>query len=209
MTRARKSSRIEVPAEMSYLPLVAKKARQTWLKLPPQTRCHLSVEDLLQDGLIFARFRVARYWNPDKAAWITFLWWSLDNYYKGVLARHFATCRFDGRTCGLGSVLFSLREFSRVEQELSAIQSATKVYRNGSLLLRAYMLRWFHPAYRDKLYTVGGPFTKAVNELQDLGPRYGFGPPEFETLLADEGVCLRLPFCLPQTVKYSVYHRAR
>jgi len=72
------------PELQSYLPLIAQKAIRTWYKLPPHYRVWVDVEDLIQEGVLFARFHVFPRYKPSRSKFTTYLTAALDNYFLSI-----------------------------------------------------------------------------------------------------------------------------
>ena len=184
----------EKPVEVKFLPLVVKKAKECWLKLPPQTRAWVSLDDLIQEGVLFVKYEALSEFKPKKSSLLVFLWMRLESFFTNKMTHHYRKCRFDGRNVSLNSILQSGVTFSTIEEELSAIKAATQIYRFGSPTLRSYLIYWFRPEDEKKIHTSGTKFSEAVKEFNMLGRKFGMGVPEFQFLMQHEHVCWKLPF---------------
>lgn len=166
-----------------YLPLVAKKARQQWFRLPPQTRAWVALEDLIQDGMLHLVQHLLPKHNPKKCRLLTFLWWGLDNFYKNKNNFHFQKSRFDGRTVPLNAAVISAGSDVR---EVFALSALYKTMEAASPELREKMVCWLMRPTPTKFRRYGEPFTTLRREVLALGPSTGFGYDEMHYLLTNE-----------------------
>lgn len=172
------------PRLESYLRLISQKAWQTWYKLPPQHKSWIDVEDLIQDGVLFARFTVFPQYRPHKAKFTTFLTTSLENFYKNLLAECFTKKRNDCRVVPVCSVQYRLTAWDNLEQEVKAVKGLLKVVAEASPVLRRYLNHWLF--LQGKMHCKGRHFAVARTELLRLGRECGFGRDDFEYLLRNE-----------------------
>ena len=95
--RTRRGRRYLPPEVEGCRKLVAQKAWATWMKLPPTVKAWIGVEDLIDEGLAFACHRALPMWSAKRSGkFITFLWHTLENYYRTVhLEHHYADMRCD------------------------------------------------------------------------------------------------------------------
>jgi hypothetical protein len=175
----------------NYLPLVAKKAWSAWYKLPPQARTWNDPEDLIQDGILYARRKVLPNFNPRRANFLTFITISMENYYKNVLNEFFTQKRHSCTTVPLneryhiryrlGCRAVSLCQIDETEQEIQAVETLHKVFAEASPLLKKYLERWL--VTKAKVHVRGHRFDEARLEVRDLSRRLGFTREDFEFLL--------------------------
>src|ERR1039458_5208900 len=69
-----------------YKRMVASHAFLAWGALPPAARTTVDVDDLIQDGLVFARYGLAPKWRPEWGKFTTLLHASLPHFYMNKLA---------------------------------------------------------------------------------------------------------------------------
>jgi len=158
--------------ERNFLPLVVKKAKEAWLRLPPQTRIWVSLDDFIQDGLMFLRFNVLPKYNPKRTTFLTLAWISLTNHFKFVTYHYYMQKRFDGRNAPLQEISLSCSLRPKHPAELQAVDLIEKIYCASSPHLKMYMARWLHPAYKGTFNLRGHKFDAAVEEFQTLMQTY-------------------------------------
>lgn len=174
-----------------YLLMVSKKAWDCWKKLPPQTRVWLSVEDLIQDGLIFLRYYVAKHYDADKAKLSTFAWVSLENFYKTYLSRQFVRKRFEGQNMSLAvAAVADLRDTNlqtfRFDNECQSVDAWLRLYDLASPALRRYLEQWFLHLSERRVKRHGIRFQRAVKEFRVLAGLVGLTPGDCRNLLVQE-----------------------
>src|ERR1017187_3539118 len=79
-----------------YRRLVAEMAISSWWMYPPKTRAYIDVEDMIQDGIIYARVELAKSYNPNRGKFTTLLYRALPNFYRNRADELNAKKRFDG-----------------------------------------------------------------------------------------------------------------
>lgn len=173
------------PPLKSYMALIAKKAWATWRKLPPQHKSWIDVDDLIQDGILFARFQALPRYRPQYGKFTTYLYVALDNYYKNMLAEYFTSKRNKCRLVPVCSVLHRLTDEDVTEDELRAVRGLMLIIREASPVLRRYLHHWLF--VRGHVHLRGEQFAIARSELLALSKKCGFGRDDFEYLLRSEG----------------------
>jgi hypothetical protein len=164
----------------SYLRLVAQKAWETWRKLPPQHRAWMDVEDLIQDGVLFAR-KCAKYHNPKRTKFTTYLSASLDNFYRNKVATCFYKKRNGCEVVPLDAVQSLLTHRDETENRVHAEECLEQLLSNASPVLREYLCRWLFS--NERVNGRGGKFHVAKSELLLLSKRLGFNDDDFRLLL--------------------------
>jgi len=188
------------PKVESYVKLVAKKALSTWRKLPPNARAWIDLEDLIQDGILFTKFKALPKFRPHRSNIAHYLNMCLDQYYERVLMACFAKMRNACSNVPLEAVDYKL--FARqdsIEQEIHAVESLKKIARQASPNLQKYLQRWL--VTHNKVHCRGPLFFVAKKELLELSQRYNFDRTDMEFLLRDE--TWRKTVTLPQPLKYN------
>lgn len=177
-----------------YERLVAQKAWRCWRRLPPQTRTWISVEDLMQDGMLLLHHAVKKRYQPSKSSLTTFVWLVLENFYKTYASYHFMKKRFDGRTCQLDEEL-GLELPSNFADECHSVELLLKLYASASHPLRMYLEQWFFRiGQRNKRVRIKSPkFAVAKTEFVALAEELGFTADECRGLLYSETWRKRLP----------------
>src|SRR6266404_791932 len=178
------------PQIKDFTRLIAQKAWSTWRKLPPSNRAWMDVEDLIQDGVLFARFVVRPKYRPHRGKFITFLSICLDQYYSRQLAATYSQKRNKCQTIPLENVSYSLGAVDFTEQEIYAVETIKKISSVASPMLRHYLHSWLMP----RISTRGrGPhgrrFEIAKSEMQRLARQYNFNRDDFAFLLQDQTWC--------------------
>lgn len=181
--------RPSVRLSAQYLPLVAKKARTAWYRLPPQTRAWVSLEDLIQDGMLHLVQVLIPKHNPRKCRLITYLWLGLDNFYLNKNYFHFAKSRFDGRTVPLLTEILPVKQDTK---EITALSGLFRLLRVASPELKREMVRWLlRPDPTTKFNVVGKSFKDLKKEFLALSPVTGFGHEDMHYLMVTETWKLR------------------
>ena len=127
--------------EKNFLPLVVKKAKEAWLRLPPQTRVWLSLEDMIQDGLMYVRFRLLPRYKPSKNKFSTLVWMALENHFKLVTYHYYYQKRFEGRNAPLPEFGLSCSVKPKHSHELHAIEALEKVFKSSTPHLQTFLAR--------------------------------------------------------------------
>lgn len=166
----------------NYTGLVTKKAIQYWKRLPSPVKAYVSVEDLVNDGLIFARFEVMLKFDPKKYKnkFSTLLFIALDNFYKLRCIELIRIKRtLPGEQIRIGEALSEHEDSLVCDPEdpnqldisiaVSGEQGLKKVYTLASPKLRKYMETWFFSTKGTaKVFKRSGPFIKAAKEFRRL-----------------------------------------
>ena len=179
------------PNLQDYMKLIAQKAWSTWYKLPPQHRSWIDVEDLIQDGILYARFYVLPRFRPHRAKnFSTILFISLENFYKNKISDLFRGKRNKCQVVPVSSVQYHLGECDTTEQELKAVQGLLNVISVASPLLRGYLHRWLFA--HGKVTCRGKKSIIAIDELRGLVGKCGIEREDFSYLLHSENWRKRL-----------------
>ena len=174
----------------NYTRLIAQKAWSTWYKLPPSSRAWMDIEDLIQDGALFARYVVRPKYRPHRGKFITFLSICLDQYYSRQLAAIFSQKRNKCQTIPIENVSFSLGAADCTEQEIYAVETIKKISSVASPMLRYYLHSWLVPRDNARGRTSRGRrFEVARSEMQRLAKEYKFTRDDFSFLLQDQTWC--------------------
>lgn len=75
----------------NYLNMVTKAAWKTWRLLPPHTRCWISIEDLVLDGLNWVEVKGLKRWDPKKGCLSTVVYRGVWNYFETFYLQHYAS----------------------------------------------------------------------------------------------------------------------
>jgi len=172
------------PRLQDYTKLIVQKAWATWRKLPPQHKNWIDVDDLIQDGLLFARFQALPHYRPHRAKFSLFLGFSLENFYKEKLFKLFTAKRNGCQVVPVGSVSYSLGKCTTTAQELKAIRGLTRIINEASPVLRHYLHHWLFS--REKLRCHGKRFEVARDEMRGLAEKCGFDHEDLRYLLYNE-----------------------
>src|ERR1035437_7826242 len=112
---------MQCPELESYLPLIAKKAIQAWHKLPPQYKAWLDIDDLIQEGVLFARFHVFPRYKPCRGKFTTYLYAALDHFYYSIVQDKFYQKRNAREIVPIADVQYKLIERDETEQAVQAV----------------------------------------------------------------------------------------
>lgn len=167
-----------------YLRLIAQKARASWYRLPAQHKAWIDLDDLIQDGILFARFYVAPRFRPHRAGFCTFLSTSLENFYKEKVFALYRRKRNDCSTVPLAAVQYCLPSYEQTEDEIAAVESLLKVAQKASPILKKYLKHWL--LSQKKVCCNNRRFERVRGELLVLGNLYGFGREEMSFLLHND-----------------------
>ena len=172
-----------------YTRLIAQKAWATWRKLPPSSRAWIDIEDLIQDGALFARFVVRPKFRPHRSKFSTFLSICLEQYYSRKLASIFTEKRNKCQTIPIDNVSYSLGCCDSIEQEIYAVETIKKISSVASPILRRYLNMWLTPRSNRGRGNGGRRFQIARSEMRRLSDEYRFTREDFEFLLHDQTWC--------------------
>lgn len=127
-----------------YRPLLAKKSRQVWQKLPPRTRAWIDLDDLMQMGAIHLQTEVVPKWDPAKGSFLVWAWILLDRFYTNELIRLTAKKRDDYGTSNVDDAAIKCRlgRHSEVTQKLQVRQGLARVYQDASPGLQKSLRGW-------------------------------------------------------------------
>jgi hypothetical protein len=172
------------PQVQNYTRLVTQKAWAAWRKLPPQPRRWVDLEDLIQDGLLFAKSNVVPKFRPHRANFTTFLSICLDQFYSRQLAAYFTAKRNKCQLVSVDAVMYRLFENDELEQEVQSVEIIKKLSSVASPTLRHSLKNWL--LLKGKIHFHSERFSDAKIEMQALSKRYGFTRQDMEFLLNHE-----------------------
>lgn len=185
----------------NYRRLIIQKARATYFKLPAQHKTWIDLDDLVQDGILFARYHVLPRFRPHRANFCTFLSTSLENYYRNRMWALYMQKRNLCQPVSLSTVQYRVGNGGQedVEQEMRAVQALLRVAGQASPLLKKYLRHWL--LVQGRMQKTGSAFTAVRSELLELSESCGLGREEFEFLLTHDSwrrrlqarVCLAIP----------------
>ena len=179
------------PRIAEYKRMVMKAAWSAYYKLPLQTRSWIDAEDLIQDGLLFAKYYVVPRYRPHRASFSTFLTRSLDNFYKGMLEHHYTQKRNKCTPVSISSCFCQLHATDPIEEEIHAVQAFQRIATIASPQLRFYLNQFLFT--RGKLRPNKQNFAVAVSELRVLARQHSFTRDDLSFLLKNESWRHRMP----------------
>lgn len=171
---------------VEYLSLVAKKAREEWFRLPPQTRAYVALEDMIQEGLLHVVSELVPRYKKKKACLTTWLWWGLENFYKNRNYYYFAKKRFDGKTAPLTEVWLTVWDEDNTIDELTALSALRRALYLASQPLREEVVRWLLTPKATKFHIHGRRFRARKKEFLQVSKVSGFGYKEMHFLMTTE-----------------------
>lgn len=188
----------------SVLPMIAKKARATYHKLPAVEQAATSVADLIAEGRNHAVTHVAKKYNPRlKVKFITLLFKSLDNFYADKLKAAYAEKRkvsllsIDSDVVNGIPVAQLVRKSTldviedRIIARIDAERAFVRAYAESSKLLRQYLIMWLLQPLPNGKIKDGVDARLAVEELRRIAPRL-FTRELCESMFNDIDLRLRL-----------------
>ena len=171
--------------------LIIKKAIESWRKLPRRTQCMVSIEDMVQDGIVYTMHLLfhSRYkYNSKRSGLTTVLWNGLENHYKRCADALNATKRFDGFNESL-EALHEDKGFdvSTIEEEREICNHVRRVffdvYNHASEGLRESMRKWFLQTESSKIHTKSSRFIKDKKEFKILATKYQLDLQDCRTIM--------------------------
>jgi len=182
------AQRIDV---QKYIPLIVKKAVWAWKRLPFQSRNWISVDDLIQDGILHAKYHVAPRFNSRKANFLTFLNVSLENHFKLFLNEQYTQKRSGCPVYPIATCKYQIADSpDQMEREVQAVEMLQKILGEASWVLKLYLERWL---FTKASYHMRGPkFYEAKAELLFLSSRVGLRRDDFAFLLQTDNWRRRL-----------------
>lgn len=173
----------------SYLPMIAKAAWQAWRKLPAYQKTWIDVDDLIQDGVIFARYHVLPRFQPERGAkFTTYLSAALQNYYTTRLQDAFRKKRNSGDLLPIEDFQDTLMGSDETEAHVLADEALGKLLSLASPELRKYLYSWL--VLQKSTSRSGGRFSSAKKEILGLSKKLGMNGDDFRLLLS-QGTSLR------------------
>jgi hypothetical protein len=203
--------------------LIAREAWRAWKMLPPQTRGWLDVDDMIQEGVVFARLHIWPRVKADRGQFQTLLVKSLRNYFYGhfvaVYTKNERHC--EAKTSSLeGTVEFfhkyglshsrvmDVDQLLKIDRsmlpeptDLIACDEATvafvKLYDAASATLKVQLARWFLTPNM-KCSTCGVKFQQLRVEFITLAKLYRLG-------ISDCRAILRSPISLDVIARHITW----
>lgn len=177
-----------------YRGMIAKEAWTAWLMLPAQTRAWIGLDDMIQDGVVFACYRALHKHDIKRdASFGTYLCGLLKNYYKcKYVDAQYAQLRCERNTVSIQSIEaqhntrgedYDFEQAYRLENpveidplvECYAVNLFIKVYEEASSVLKQHLVRWFlRPPERTKFNMCGRRFIETSREFRELADTYQF-----------------------------------
>jgi hypothetical protein len=180
-----------------YKRLIAKKAFESWYKLPIKMRAYIDVEDMIQQGLIYVKYSMMKNYNPKRAKLTTFLYTGLENFYKRKFEEMRAIKRYDANDIPV-EVLVAVGMEPSIEEEFDihqhVIESFSDVYYNATERLRESMKRWFLQNTTTKVHVGGNRFKQDRKEFLKLAKQFNLND-------ADCRVLIHSPKCQLEVIK--------
>ena len=188
-----------------YKRMVAAHALLAWRYLPPQVRASTDVDDLIQDGLMFARFGLAPKWRPEWGKFTTLLHASLPHFYMNKMAvngRPRKAQRIPLGAVSVEDIWIDLCPFLHEQPVDNAmldhvVQAFERIYYESSLDLRESLRRWFLQA-GEKVHVRGMRFERNRQEFLKLARRYNVDKTDCQILMASGRCQGRLVGLLPE-----------
>jgi hypothetical protein len=158
--------------------LIAKKAIESWKKLPPKTRCYIEISDMIQDGIfVTTKFLAKGRFDPKKGKLTTILWTKLENFYHRCAETLNANKRFDANDLMIEDMLLGGHDVSKEEEAAEDCEHIRRAfleaYNDASDNLRESMRRWFLQMDATKIHTHSVRFRKDKVEFKQLAAKYG------------------------------------
>ena len=150
----------------NYRGLVAELAIKYWRRLLPSTKAWVTEDDLLNDGMLFAREEIMPYFDVRKGcSFTTILTISLDHYY---IRRVRDLSRLKRTPVDIPIV----RNHGTVDI-IASRMSMTKLYEEASPHLQHYIQIWFLSKQGpERIRPTSIPFRKAKKEFLKLAPKF-------------------------------------
>jgi len=163
-----------------YLPMIAQRALIAWQKLPPQHKSWISPEDMVQEGVIFAKLSVLPKFKPHRAKFSTFLYTSLENYFKYRMAAYYFQKRNACRTVPLNEACFVPQRCTKFEW-CDTVEAFSTLCAQASPNLRFYLHHWLFS--KGHVHCRGPRFSVVCAEFQKLCVRFGLNRDDVAMLL--------------------------
>lgn len=186
---------------LGYQRMVAELAIKAWWYYPPSLKTTIDVEDLIQDGLMFARFDLAKSWRPERGKFTTYLYASLPNFYQnqmvvnGVLRE---SLRVQYKSMSMDSWgdkdIYDDDVCDPLYEHL--VRSFEGIYYDASLMLRKSIRRWF--LLESKICLHGMQFQRDRKEFLHLLGKYGVNRMDCEIMMNSQRCLDRFTRLLPE-----------
>jgi hypothetical protein len=184
--------------------LIAKKAIESWYKLPEKTRAFVNVEDLIQDGLMFARKLMLKH-DPKRAKFSTVLFHCLENRYRRQAEWLNAKKRFDGFALTLEDV--ERTAFDKNAElnviNVHVVRAFVSVYFDATWELRESLRRWFIQHDTTKIHTHGKRFNRDKKEFLSLAKKYQLDSNDCRILLSNSKCKSQVVEKLPDNILWN------
>jgi hypothetical protein len=168
--------------------LIAKKAIESWRKLPPKTRCYIEIEDMIQDGLfVTSKFLAKGKFDPKKGKLTTILWPKLENFYRRCAETLNANKRFDANDTMIEDMLLVGKDISNPEEEAETREHIRRAfleaYFEASENVRESMRRWFLQIDATKVHVHSVRFRRDKVEFKKLADKHGLNKDDCRKLM--------------------------
>lgn len=168
--------------------LIAKKAIESWRKLPPKTRCRIEIDDMIQDGCWrISSFLASGNYNAKRSKLTTVVWIKLDAYYKRCAELLNAQKRFDANDVMIEDMLAIGQDVSNPEEAIETREHVRRAfleaYTEASEHLRESMRRWFLQMDTTKIHTHGSRFIRDKSEFRKLAAKYNLDKDDCRKLM--------------------------
>lgn len=186
-----------------YKGLIAKKAIESWYKLPPKTRAYIDVEDLIQEGMIAIFFLIKRYDKSRKVKFSTLLHITLENGYKRKAEKLNAIKRFDGNVSSVEDMQLNGFEPSMEESfdiHAHVVRVFLNVYAEASDELKSSMRRWFLQYNATKVHVSSMRFQKDKKEFLRLAKKHGMDESDCRIVMCSAKCQAEIDKRLPENV---------
>jgi hypothetical protein len=176
---------MEKPCVEDVVKMISKEAWLTWKKLPPQHKIWIDVADLASDGLLFIQSNILPRYHPRRMKFSTFVFLTLENFYKNQLERLFAAKRNLCTPEPIEDYEQKLSVWDETGPELEALQALSNVISDASPVLRYFLHEWLF--VRENIHTCGKTFAVASAEMRKLCEKHNLDRTDLEYLLGHEG----------------------
>lgn len=176
----------------NYRAAIAKAAWEAWRRLPPHTRVWLGVEDIIEEGMLWAHTHARNRWMPSRGkflTWIThcaqrhFITRYLDPLGKCLQRNELGTTGiedllWEASRRGNGSVSIDRVLALGVDPDADllaacfAVDAFVNVYNRATEELKVAIVKWFLRSEHTKFQTTGRRFIETSKEFRDLAHQH-------------------------------------
>lgn len=178
----------------NYTALLYKLSLNCWKKLPVSHKTWVSVDDLVQDGLLFARTKLMPKYDVRRAGFITILTTSLEQFYSRKLASLYRKKRMaPDLLVYLDALVINNGEFTTPQDlrskdqdvliQMSMEAAIDVLYKDASPLLRKYMNKWFYSEKDLPRVRNSTVFKRARREFRILAVKHNINAETFRVAL--------------------------